>query len=217
MDRLSRKTLRGKKLRKYKESQIEGHKDTERYSLSTPGYVRLMEYLHNLIPKDGKVLEIGCNCGFECMAMQQGGRKVIGIDIGEDFIGRAKEIGIDARTMDMHNLRFSENRFDCVYINNTLEHAYNPDKVLSEIYRVLKGGGKSIICIPADYKNKEYIPDENWDQSLHMWKPDTEEFNRTVQKAGFSGTVVIELDAKAMFGLENRASLNKYLVAICKK
>ena len=42
---------------------------------------------------------------------------------------------------DAHNIPFSENSFDAVIIQAVLEHALVPDKVVSEVYRVLKTGG----------------------------------------------------------------------------
>jgi len=45
---------------------------------------------------------------------------------------------------DIHNIKCKKNSFDTVIITEVLEHCYNPQKALNEIYRVLKKGG---ICI----------------------------------------------------------------------
>jgi len=206
-----------KDMKEYHKKQIDGHKLTEGYALSTPGYMGLMKYLRAFIPPKGVVLEIGCNTGYECISIQNENRRVKGIDIGREFIEKAKSLGIDARIMDMHNLRFKAGFFDCVYANNTLEHSHTPKKAIAEMFRVVKKGGTVVICIPSDYKNPGYKPVENWDSTLHLWKPNKEEFNKAVVDAGFSSVMVDEIDSGVMFELENRASCNSYLVAVCKK
>lgn len=42
---------------------------------------------------------------------------------------------------DAHNLPFSENSFDAIVIQAVLEHVLVPDRVVSEVYRVLKTDG----------------------------------------------------------------------------
>jgi SAM-dependent methyltransferase len=201
----------------YIKSQVEGHRKTEIYALTNPGYIRLMKHLHTKIPEAGFILEIGCNTGYECVMIQNQSRQVMGIDIGEDFVVKALDLGIEAAVMDMHEMNFKDGIFDCVYMNNTLEHAHTPAKVLSEIFRVLKKGGTIVICVPADYKNRDYISTQNWDPALHLWKPTPEEFKRTVTDAGFEITEYEEIDSESMFGLENKASYNHYMVIVCKK
>ena len=201
----------------YKKKQVEGHKNTEKYALSTIGYFRLMRYLQSFIPKKGLILDVGCNSGYESMSIQSPQRRVIGIDIGKEFIKRSKSLGVDARLIDMHSLKFHRGYFDAIYCNNTLEHSHTPSKVLTEFHRVLKSGGILIICIPSDYKNTNYISNQGWDSSLHLWKPNLEEFRNLIVKCGFKNIEIEEIDAKLMFGLENRASLNYYVVVLCIK
>ena len=202
--------------KKYFKKQIEGHKETEKYALTTHGYIELMKYLHGYIPKKGKILEIGCNTGYECIMIQNKNRQVTGIDIGKEFIEKTKSLGINAIIMDMHELKFPKNYFDCIYINNTLEHSHTPKKVFSEMFRVLKKDGKAIICIPSDYKNPNYLC-ENWNSSLHLWKPNFDEFKQMVLDVGFKIIKSEEIDAKTMFELENKTSYNHYMVVVCKK
>jgi len=45
-------------------------------------------------------------------------------------------------------LPFRECFFDVIYSNNALEHTDDPQKVLSEAFRVLKPGGKMVIIVP---------------------------------------------------------------------
>ena len=43
---------------------------------------------------------------------------------------------------------FKENEFDSIICNEVLEHVFNPEDFLSEIYRVLKPGGNMLMTVP---------------------------------------------------------------------
>ena len=51
---------------------------------------------------------------------------------------------------DVCNLPFNENEFDFVLCNHVLEHVYDDEKAMKEIYRVLKHKGKAILQVPVD-------------------------------------------------------------------
>lgn len=45
-------------------------------------------------------------------------------------------------------LNFSDESFDFVYSGEVIEHLYNPDLMVREIFRILKSGGKCVITTP---------------------------------------------------------------------
>ena len=45
------------------------------------------------------------------------------------------------KVMDMHNLEFKDETFDCVVMAHTLAYAHNTEKVINEVCRVLKPSG----------------------------------------------------------------------------
>lgn len=60
---------------------------------------------------------------------------------------------------DVHELPLSDNYADGAICKAVLEHVYNPFKVVDEIYRVLKKGGKLLVWLPFFYPyhgNKNY-------------------------------------------------------------
>lgn len=63
------------------------------------------------------------------------------------------------RKADLTNLPFDENTFDAVLCYHVLEHIEDDRKAISEIYRVLKPGGWSILQTPFDKKLKTTIED----------------------------------------------------------
>lgn len=199
----------------YITKQIEGHRTTEKYALTTD-YLKLIQWLHKKIPY-GKVLDLGCNTGYESLMIKEKNRDVVGIDIGPEYINKARKRGIEAYVMDMHKLEgLSPESFDCVYANNVLEHSIYPDIALREIYIVLKPDGILVACLPSDYRNPNFYS-EYWDSTLHVWKPTLQQLNDTVVGAGFRILELVELDAKKLFGLENASSNNLYEVLRCQK
>ena len=59
----------------------------------------------------------------------------------------------ELRTADLENeaLPFEDSELDVVYSKSVLEHFYYPERLISEIYRVLKPGGRVITMCP-DWK-----------------------------------------------------------------
>jgi ubiquinone/menaquinone biosynthesis C-methylase UbiE len=56
---------------------------------------------------------------------------------------------VDILTMDMHELLFPADRFDAVYSSHSLEHSYDPDKVVREIVRVARDGALIAVEVPV--------------------------------------------------------------------
>ena len=58
---------------------------------------------------------------------------------------------------DICNLPFEKESFDLILCNHVLEHIENDIQAMTEIYRVLKYGGRAILQVPLDMKrNRSY-------------------------------------------------------------
>lgn len=102
------------------------------------------------------ILEIGCGQGFNTYLLSKDKQNnVIGIDLSKEDIeiSRQRYPNINFLIMNAEKLTFKNNSFDVVYAIEILEHIDHLDKVLSEVKRVLKKGGKFIVSIP--YHNSE--------------------------------------------------------------
>ncbi|GAB6101542.1 class I SAM-dependent methyltransferase [Thermococcus atlanticus] len=107
--------------------------------------------LENFLPiEGGRALDIGCGMGISTFALEELGFEVIGIDLQEELIEKAKkiseELGYKAefRVMDAKKLDFPDESFDLVaLLGNPLPHLniYDFDKIVQEAFRVLKPGG----------------------------------------------------------------------------
>ncbi|WP_010245026.1 methyltransferase domain-containing protein [Acetivibrio cellulolyticus] len=116
------------------------------------------------------ILDLGCGRGNETIqaAIQTGPHgKAIGLDITQEMIdvalSNAEGIGISNIWFvkgDIENLPFDERIFDAVISNCVINHAKSKIKVYSEIFRVLKTGGRFVISdavtkypLPSEIKN----------------------------------------------------------------
>ncbi|HVT00659.1 MAG TPA: methyltransferase domain-containing protein [Patescibacteria group bacterium] len=103
------------------------------------------------------ILEIGSGQGFNTYYLSKNkNNDVTGIDLSRRDIAISKKRypGVKYIYMDAEKLKFKKNTFDEIYAMDILEHVDNLNKVLGEIARVLKPGGKFIVNIPYHRSEK---------------------------------------------------------------
>ena len=96
-------------------------------------------------------LDLGCGTGemMRLILQQNKDTSLYGIDLSEKMLEVAKEkLGnhVNLILSDSEQLPFSDSFFDVVYCNDSFHHYPAPDKVLSEVYRVLKPNGIFVMC-----------------------------------------------------------------------
>lgn len=96
------------------------------------------------------VLEVDCGPGVLASRMQERGARVTGTDLSAVAVERARAKGIAAQQVDVDTeaLPFPDASFDAVVSNSMIEHRFFPERSLDECVRVLKPGGKFIVCLP---------------------------------------------------------------------
>ena len=60
---------------------------------------------------------------------------------------------------DITSIPFVDNKFDFILCNHVLEHIIDDKLAMSELYRVLKPGGKAILQVPIDYEREKTYED----------------------------------------------------------
>ena len=78
-----------------------------------------------------------------------------GIDIDEKSCSFAKSLGLNIFNGEISDANYSNNCFDIIQCKQVLEHIYSPNKLLSEIKRILNKNGVLIIDVP---NQKGFIP-----------------------------------------------------------
>lgn len=91
-----------------------------------------------------RVLDIGCSAGFISDELRQAGASVIGLDIDEPGLSKARERfggDIEFALASADDMPLPENSVDVVVFNHIYEHVPDADAAMTEIRRVLKADG----------------------------------------------------------------------------
>lgn len=158
--------------------------------------------LQERIPLDRRhVLDLGCGAGdwSRRITTLNPWMKVVGIDAGQDFISHARSRTsndrVSFRVEDFGALSFADGEFDCVYADNTLEHAFDVDLTLKEAHRVLRPGGVLVAAIPSDARNPARVCDN------HTWKTAPHDVSTRLRNAGFVDVRIEEIDTFRALGM----------------
>lgn len=136
--------------------------------------------------KSDKILDIGCGAGRTTINLYKLGYKdIIGVDISTNLINYAKtysdlhNLNIAFEEGDATNLNYDDGTFDVVIFSyngmQSIPGVKNRNKVLHEVYRVLKPGGLYIFTAHNrdDSGEHQYI----WDEEKTKWKKGTQDKN----------------------------------------
>lgn len=100
-----------------------------------------------------KVLEVGCGNGFVLSRFASKGALVTGVDITPTGVELCKkrfslfDLKGEFIVADAQHLPFEDNSFDMICSMGVLHHVPDTEKAVSEIYRVLKPGGRFLIML----------------------------------------------------------------------
>lgn len=147
------------------------------------------------------VLDLGSGAGMDCFLAAKKAAKVIGVDMTEKMIERAKENAkkygfknVEFRLGDIEKLPVDDNSVDIVMSNCVINLSPDKAKVFSEAYRVLKKGGKLLVSdmvllkelSEEDRKNEELIAGCVGGAILKK------DYLKLVEKAGFRVDIINE-------------------------
>jgi len=100
-----------------------------------------------------KILDTACGDGVYQSLLDKQRRERIefyGVDISSKQLGKAKRLFNSLKQVDLDSqpLPFKDGFFDYVICSEILEHLFYPEKLLSEIKRVLKKNGVVLVTVP---------------------------------------------------------------------
>lgn len=134
------------------------------YGLSAAGewhsFRALLPYLQ------GKnVLDLGCGFGWHCRyAREQGAARVLGTDISEKMLERARnssnDPAIEYRRMAIEDIDFAAGEFDVVISSLALHYTARFDEVCRKVYHCLTPGGAFVLSV--EHPVFTALPEQDW-------------------------------------------------------
>jgi SAM-dependent methyltransferase len=110
--------------------------------------------LKELLPdfRNKSVLDLGCGYGWHCRyAREQQARSVIGVDISEKMLEKARELTDDPAISYIHSaiedVDFSSHQFDVVLSSLAFHYIQSFDEICKKVYTYLKPGGTFLFSV----------------------------------------------------------------------
>jgi SAM-dependent methyltransferase len=97
------------------------------------------------------MLDLGCDDGTWTSELAAAAgtqlERIAGVEIVEDAAHEARQRGIEVVRADLNEpLPFRDATFDLVHANQVIEHLVDLDRFVAELQRVLRPGGRAIVC-----------------------------------------------------------------------
>lgn len=86
-----------------------------------------------------RVLDVGCGLGGYSRALALRGFDARGLDVVEEYVNVARELGVEADHYDGGRIPLDDNSVDTVILIEVIEHLEDPGSVLAEAARVTAG------------------------------------------------------------------------------
>jgi SAM-dependent methyltransferase len=100
------------------------------------------------LTRDTTLLDVGCGAGLFCELAALRGTSVMGLDASNSLLDLARHRALRSTFFEgeMEAMPFVDQTFDVVTVLNSLQHATDSLKVLTEARRVLRPGGRVAIA-----------------------------------------------------------------------
>jgi methionine biosynthesis protein MetW len=112
--------------------------------------VEVARLLRPLPLAESDVIDYGCGDGRRIGTwLSHAARSYVGVDVSEPAVEMAREQGLKAQVIAAERpLPFADGSFDLAVSSEVLEHLFEPQLALAELFRVLRPGGIVFVTVP---------------------------------------------------------------------
>lgn len=121
----------------------------------------------SLLPdfRNRKVLDLGCGFGWHCRyAREQGARSVIGIDLSDKMLTRAKEMtnddAVEYQKGAIEDIDFPDESFDIVMSSLAFHYVQHFDELCRKVHQCLSPGGAFVFSV--EHPMFTALPAQDW-------------------------------------------------------
>lgn len=152
---------------------------------------RIHSYLEKILGhsiENKFIVEIGTGAGGILQFFKEKNNRVLGIDLGSEYIKYGKSMGLDLKTGTIDLLENEKQKPDIVIYSHVLEHTTNPVEDLKKLKRHLTSNSIVYIEVPGikflDFSYKQdFLEYLNFAHTYHFT---LETLNNCLKKAGFN-------------------------------
>lgn len=159
---------------------------------------------------DLQILEVGCGAGGMLGPLARFGT-VTGLDIAKDYVAYCHRRGHQRVLAGSgYELPFRDQSFDLVAAFDTIEHIPDDGRVLREIRRVLKPGGRVFLSVPAYqflYSQNDRVAHHQRRYTAHQLRERLRAAGLTPQRLSYFNTFLFPLILPAVLVLKLKEKL----------
>ena len=129
-------------------------------SFIAPRIFKLLKNYEFYCPKvEGRILDLGFGEG--SFLDYCGKDRVTGVELLDKEVMKRKKMGFSVIKHDLNHtpLPLEDNSFDLVYCAHVIEHLREPEALVMETHRVLRGGGKAVFLAPDITRLRTFYDD----------------------------------------------------------
>jgi ubiquinone/menaquinone biosynthesis C-methylase UbiE len=154
----------------------------------------------------GSVLDVACGPGILSAAIATSAREVVAFDLTPEMLKKAAQrcaaaglANVAFREGTAAELPFADASFDAVVTRLSVHHFDRPGRVISEIFRVLRGGGRFVV---ADVISSEVPSEAELQNAIEILRDPS-------HVRMLPGSELLSLVRGAGFAIESQASWDK--------
>lgn len=142
----------------------------------------------SLVPRGDRVLDVGCGVGESLGYHAARGCLAVGVEVDPNILPLATTLGLDIRIGVFGRKMFPTERFDCVTLDQVIEHSADPLQLFRDAAYVLADRGKLFLTTPnptgwgARHFGRRWL---HWHSPFHLQFFTRASLKEAARKAGF--------------------------------